>query len=68
MINFATKLLKMIFMKRKMKGFFTSLQRLFGVKGNDNMNLNDEYCERFVWFACDDDVFECSESVGLFDA
>ena len=61
-------LLNVIFMKRKIKGIFTCLQRLFNVNENGNMNLNDEFCERFVWMACDDDAFDGAESFDLFDA
>lgn len=55
-------------MKRKIKGIFTCLQKLFNVNESGNMNLNDEFCERFVWMACDDDAFDGAESFDLFDA
>ena len=41
------------------------MQRLFNVNENGNMNLNDEFCERFVWMACDDDAFVGAESFDL---
>lgn len=55
-------------MKRKVKGFIKCLQSLFNVGESSNTNLNDEFCERFVWYICDEENFENSECMDLFDA
>jgi hypothetical protein len=56
-------------MKEKFRKIVFGLQNMLMMKNGVELNMNDEYCERFVWEACrEEDCFDLYEPSDEYDA
>lgn len=56
-------------MKEKIRKIVFGLQNMLMMRKGVELNMNDEYCERFVWEACrEEDCFDLYEPSDEYDA
>lgn len=56
-------------MKEKIRKIVFGLQNMLMMRKGVELNMNDEYCERFVWEACrEEDCFDLCEPSDEYDA